>query len=295
MWVNDRIASCQKAIRRFLRERECECVRASEELHRCLLSPGQQSVFSVYIHLPEECAPSFDRVDGLAIQDPDGAVCVLLPRSSQKDLELAARLKLRGNVYKIAGIMQDVRRLVLAVDEGEWNNQSFMLMRARGEGIPFGVAEEARGPTRGSRVVIRNATIEDLDALLSLHMAYEREELSLESTQAETEMRMTSLLRQQIVAIAFCGDEPIGKINTNARGYFYDQIGGFYVKPECRSMRVGGSLFFYLLHKIAAERRDPVLFVRHENVPAISVYRRAGFQPAGEYGMSTMSSTRRLS
>ncbi len=284
MWGDDRIVFYREAACRFLREREFGCVRASENLQLYLSNPELQSFFSVYIHLPE--AGPRDRIDGLAVVDSDGVLCVLLPDSPRRDSELAGRLRLRRDLYRISGVERDVRRLVAALGEGEWQDQSYMLMRARSVDIAF--------PPKNARVAVRNAGPDDLDALLSLQMAYEREELNLKSTRSETALKVQSLLERQIVAIAFRGDEPIGKINTNARGYFYDQIGGFYVKPEYRSMGIGAAVLFYLLYRIKAERRDPVLFVRHENVPAIKVYRRAGFRPAGEYGMSTKG-TRRLS
>lgn len=293
MWINDHIASYQGAMRRFLRERECECVRASENLRRYLESPGRLKFLSVYIHIPQGCASSFDRIDGLVIGEPDEAFYILLPYSPKNDMELATRLRLGGSVHKIAGMEQDVKRLVSAVGEENWHRQSCMLMRARGPDIPFGKLEDGIAPRCALPVTVREAAGGDFDALLSLHMAYELEELNLESTQAEVAPRVQLLLDRRIVAVALYDGEPVGKINTNARGYFYDQIGGFYVKPEYRSSGIGGVLFSYLLHKIATERRSPVLFVRHENIPAIKVYRRAGFQPAGEYAMSTMSSTRR--
>jgi len=294
MWIDDRIASYQRAVRRFLREREFECVRASENFHRCLLNPELRGFCSIYIHLREGQSLSLGRVDGLAVQDPEGVLYVLLPDSRQNDIELATRLSLQENVLRVAGMRQDVRRLVSALGKGEWQDQSYMLMRACGVDIPFVLAQEGAVLSGGESVRIRDATEDDLDTLLSLHRAYEREELNLESSRAETALRIRWLLERQVVAMAFRGDEPVGKINTNARGSFYDQIGGFYVKPEYRSMGIGSALLFHLLREITAARRNPVLFVRQENVPAIKVYRRAGFRSSGEYAMSTKSPTRRL-
>jgi predicted GNAT family acetyltransferase len=85
--------------------------------------------------------------------------------------------------------------------------------------------------------------------------------------------------------MACAGDEAIGKVNTNARGMYFDQIGGFYVKKEWRSMGIGTNLLQYLLRRIEAEDRNAVLFVRHDNLAALRVYRHLGFLAVGEYAI----------
>ncbi len=284
MWVDDCSVAWEKAARRFLCEHEFRCVRASENLRLCLSSPALREFFSVYIHVPEIVADGC--IDGLAVADSDGALCVLLPDSLQEDRDLARMLRRQDAVPRVSGPVHDVRRVVAALGGAGWQDRSYLLMRASSMDIVF--------PPPDARIEVREAGKEDLDALLSLQMAYEREELNFKSTRAETMARIQSLLERQIVAVAFCGEELIGKVNTNARGYFYDQIGGFYVKPAYRSKGVGKAVLFHLLRRIKEEQRDPVLFVRPENLPAISVYRRAGFWLDGDYGMSTRGK-RRLS
>jgi len=284
MWVDECRVAYEQAVRRFLCEHEFCCVRASENLRLYLSNPALREFFSVYIHIPGIVAPG--RIDGLAVADSDGALCVLLPDSPREDHELARMLRRQDAVPRVSGPLDDVRRVVSALGGAGWLDRSYLLMRASSMDMVF--------PPTDARIEVREAGADDLDALLSLQMAYEREELNLKSTRSETTVRIQSLLERQMVVIAFCGDEPIGKVNTNARGYFYDQIGGFYVKPAYRSKGVGKAVLFHLLRRIKEEQRDPVLFVRPENVPAISVYRRAGFRPVGDYGMSTRG-TRRLS
>ncbi len=277
MWVDECGVAHEEAARRFLCEHEFRCVRASENLRLYVSSPALREFFSVYIHVPGIVAAGC--IDGLAVADADGALCVLLPDSPREDHELARMLRHQDAVPRVSGPLHDVRRVVSALGGAGWLDRSYLLMRASSMDMVF--------PSTDARIEVREARADDLDALLSLQMAYEREELNLKSTRSETTVRIQSLLERQMVVIAFCGNEPIGKVNTNARGYFYDQIGGFYVKPAYRSKGVGKAVLFHLLRRIKEEQRDPVLFVRPENVPAISVYRRAGFRPVGDYGMST--------
>jgi ribosomal protein S18 acetylase RimI-like enzyme len=284
MWVDECRGACEEAARRFLCGHEFRCVRASENLRLYVSNPALREFFSVYIHIPGIVAASC--IDGLAVADADGALCVLLPDSPSEDHELAMMLRRQDALPRISGPLHHVRRIVSALDGAGWLDRSYLLMRASSMDMVV--------PPTDARIEVRDAKTDDLDALLSLQMAYEREELNLRPTRSDTMARIQSLLEQQMVVIAFCGDEPVGKVNTNARGYFYDQIGGFYVKPAYRSKGIGKAVLFHLLRRIKEEQRDPVLFVRPENVPAISVYRRAGFLPVGDYGVSTRG-TRRMS
>lgn len=163
------------------------------------------------------------------------------------------------------------------------------MRRRRVLGAPSGSQKSVA--VEPSLAEIRDATDADLEALTLLHSAYEREELLMRSSRAETEFRIRALLVHQMISIAYIKGAPVGKINTNARGIFCDQIGGFYVMPAHRGRGIGTSLMRRLLDRIGLAEREAVLYVRRENAVARRMYERAGFLPAGEYAMSTVSPT----
>ncbi|MDH7484239.1 MAG: GNAT family N-acetyltransferase [Spirochaetales bacterium] len=93
------------------------------------------------------------------------------------------------------------------------------------------------------------------------------------------------MMEQQIVLVAERKGVCVGKINTNARGYLHDQIGGFYVQPAHRGSGIGQALLEALAGMIERSGRIPALFVRQDNVPALALYRKTGFVDAGLYAV----------
>jgi GNAT superfamily N-acetyltransferase len=286
MWTNARALLMEESILSFLRARECECVQAGEAVQSARSVPAGPPLFQIHVHRPSRTA-AFEAIDGIAVQWLDGAVHLILPPSPHDDAGLVALLKDTSNIRRIAGTKHAVMRITGKMPGMNWNHVSFLLMQLPHAQLPRQTTASDTPRVDGEPVRCADASFEDLDVLVSLHMAYEREELALYSVDAsETEMRIRSLLANQIVCMAWAGNEAIGKVNTNARGMYCDQIGGFYVKNEWRSMGLGTNLFIYLLKKIEAEGRHAVLFVRHDNLAALRLYQHLGFLPTGEYAIS---------
>jgi GNAT superfamily N-acetyltransferase len=283
MWTSARALLMEESILSFLRTREYECVQAGEAVQRARSVPADSAVVRIYVHRCPR-TPAFKAVDGIAVQWLDGAVHLILPPSPRDDAELAALLKRTSNIHRIAGTKQAVMRIADKMAGMNWHITPFLLMHL--PNAPSSHSASDVPMVDGKPVRCVDASLEDLNALVSLHLEYEREELALYSADAsETEIRMRSLLANQIVCMACAGDEAIGKVNTNARGMYFDQIGGFYVKKEWRSMGIGTNLLQYLLRRIEAEDRNAVLFVRHDNLAALRVYRHLGFLAVGEYAI----------
>lgn len=296
MWTSARALLMEESILSFLRTREYECVQAGEAVQSARSVPVGPPLFQIYVHRHSRTA-AFEAIDGIAVQWLDGAVHLILPPSPHDDAGLVALLKDTSNIRRIAGTKHAVMRITGKMPSMNWNHALFLLMQ-----LPHAQSSHSQQPhsqllrqkhvsdtprVDGEPVRCVDASFEDLNALVSLHLEYEREELALYSADAsETEMRMRSLLANQIVCMAWAGNEAIGKVNTNARGIYCDQIGGFYVKKEWRSMGIGTNLLLYLLKKIEAEGRHAVLFVRHDNLAALRVYQHLGFFAVGEYAIS---------
>lgn len=135
-------------------------------------------------------------------------------------------------------------------------------------------------------LVIRRALPEDLDSLLPLQEAYEREEVLLsqdlfDSGRTRSELKYN--LGAQIIYVAEHRGMIVAKAGTNARGIGYDQIGGVYTLPEYRGRKVARRLLLGLLFPIFAEGKGACLFVKKKNAAALRLYTNLGFRIAESY------------
>lgn len=122
---------------------------------------------------------------------------------------------------------------------------------------------------------------DDAERLLPLNIAYEKEELSVpENTFPYNLLLMLfkKKLEKEIVFAAKIENSFIGKAGTNAQGFFWNQIGGVYVKPEYRNLGIGTELIKVLLNNFYKEKKYAALFVKKTNKPALKVYLKAGFK-----------------
>lgn len=287
MWIRSTFFLDREVVDGFLREREYECVRLAETIEHARAYPSRAQDFLGLLHYG---SPGI--IDGAIAVDREGSVHCVLPKDGREDVSLRDLLNPRLRLKKVTGPAGDTLRLMCGLRMACRSTQMYTLMRlCRRLIAPFAVSEMGGVTKQHLPVEVRDATGEDSEDLIALHGDYEREELLMNSSRAETEYRIRMLQAHQMISVAYLGSSLIGKINTNARGIFCDQIGGFYVKPEYRSMSVGAALMNHLLLRIMTAEKDAVLYVRRGNVPALRIYDNAGFLPVGEYAMSTVSLT----
>lgn len=135
-------------------------------------------------------------------------------------------------------------------------------------------------------VIIRRADLSDLDAVLPLQEAYEREEVLTRIHRFNARACRASLARalgRQIVMIAEEGGRVVAKAGTNARGMRVDQVGGVYTIPQLRGRGIARSLMSALLAEIEGSGRRASLFVKPHNAPALSLYRGLGFEELDDF------------
>ncbi len=133
---------------------------------------------------------------------------------------------------------------------------------------------------------LRRAVPADLEALMPLQEAYEREEVLTpvhEFNRAACRASLARALERQLIFVAAEDGILVGKAGTNARGFSFDQVGGVYTLPERRGRGVALALMLALLEEVEASRKRPALFVKPENAPARALYRRLGFEDIGDY------------
>jgi predicted GNAT family acetyltransferase len=135
-------------------------------------------------------------------------------------------------------------------------------------------------PRVPSNLLIRQASERDTDYLFDIQKKYEIEEVLLAGSRFNSQATRAHLhetLRTQVVYLAEVGDTPVAKAGTNARGRFYDQLGGVFTESNLRSRGIGSLLMTKVLEHIGQERKSGTLFVKRENAPAVRMYRSLGF------------------
>ena len=137
----------------------------------------------------------------------------------------------------------------------------------------------------GGEEIIR-CTEHDLDALHPLQKDYMKDEVAVPGrsiTDAEVDITLRNILKNQLCFALLCDGEPVAKANTNAIGINCVQIGGVYTHPLYRRNGYAGALVQALCNRAQNAHRKPVLFVKEKNTPAFTLYQKLGFEECGRY------------
>jgi ribosomal protein S18 acetylase RimI-like enzyme len=129
-------------------------------------------------------------------------------------------------------------------------------------------------------VVIRRAVSADLDRLLPLETAYQKEEVLLSPSEAEPwfiRQNLAGQIKEQAVFLAERGGAIVAKGGTNAVGFGCIQLGGVYTRPEYRCQGLARTLVSHIVQWGANLGFRSALFVKPGNSPAVGLYRDLGF------------------
>jgi ribosomal protein S18 acetylase RimI-like enzyme len=138
-------------------------------------------------------------------------------------------------------------------------------------------------------LVIRPPAGSDREAIFHLQAAYEQEEVLPRDAvfnAAASRLSLERALGCEQMLVAELGGVLVGKINTSARSFTRCQIGGVFVRPDCRGMGIAlrmGAVFFRAL---ILGGSGATLFVKKKNSAARALYRRLGFSALGDYRIS---------
>ncbi|MBI9103387.1 MAG: GNAT family N-acetyltransferase [Spirochaetales bacterium] len=138
-------------------------------------------------------------------------------------------------------------------------------------------------------LTIRRATVADAQLLFPLQQAYELEEVIMDPATFSPLLCMENLrkqLKNEIIFLAEMYGVPIAKAGTNARGLYYAQLGGIYTIPAHRSKGFSQVLVQHLIKELNRLNLSTCLFVKPENTPAISVYKKCGMDDIGDFRIS---------
>ena len=301
-WSRLREQDCEDLVT-FLRAQEYRCVEGSELVKDLFAQASFKNAelpegFACWIHRIDNGFGASGGIDGMTLCRRNGNCYCILPSTRADDDELGKHLRAFSAYLNVLGQkidvvrMQDAARLEIA----EIQDYVLMISRpmtARPMMAKSGLATattatspyDATLPSLLPSLIIRDALWHDLQALCTLHSEYLIEELRLPApvAQEDAAKKVPVLLESQHVVMALVEGAPVGKANTNARGFAASQIGGVYVRPQFRGHGVASSMVAALVRTLAEQGQSCVLFVRPDNTAAIRVYAKLGFEAVGEY------------
>ncbi|PHM26164.1 GNAT family N-acetyltransferase [Xenorhabdus budapestensis] len=109
--------------------------------------------------------------------------------------------------------------------------------------------------------------------------------LTYEEEHTKSEQEFVTILTDSLVLGAYLNNKLVGMIRFQ-RGVGYKNshkgtIWGFYVKPDCRGLKIGEKLIGKLMAILEGNVKQISLAVVEENVSAINLYKKFGFEIYG--------------
>ncbi|MFP4550923.1 MAG: GNAT family N-acetyltransferase [Spirochaetales bacterium] len=226
-----------------------------------------------------------DRVTGALLQNLSGLYYPVLdpihPTIEPELVQLCTRVTRR--VYSVMGRQEDVLAFEASLARSPHQCLDYYLM------VQHHVPPERPFPRVPRGFVVHTAKPDDVETLFSLQKQYEIEEVLLPGNTfhaASSRKHLESTLSSEIVLYGTLADRPIAKVATNARGIFYDQIGGVFTEPSFRSRGISSLLMTRLLEQIAKAGKSGTLFVKKDNASAIKMYTNLGFVREHDFRIS---------
>jgi len=256
----------------FLKEREKYCVSASwrflsmkERRDHIWYMPGAGGEISaLLVHNRQSLFPVFDKNSQIPA-----------PR-------FLNRFLCKVYIHAIQGLREDAERLeALMEDQGYYAVEriEYELMNLDSKVSP------ATRPVP-SGLILRPPLPKDEDALFALQSAYEKEEVlpvNAVFNPAIARLNILNILKKELVLVAELDGQVVGKINTSAESFTRYQIGGVYVRPDCRNLGIGSKMAAVFADSLLVQGKGLSLFVKKRNVAACSVYRKIGFSVTADY------------
>ena len=121
----------------------------------------------------------------------------------------------------------------------------------------------------------------DSDILFELQKAYIKEEVAPAGKNPgdlEISVVLKQIIKNQICLALFSDGEAVAKANTNAIGWNCVQLGGIYTHPLYRKNGYAHHLVYNLCKRILKAGKTATLYVKGNNLPAASLYKKIGFK-----------------
>ncbi|MCL2070522.1 MAG: GNAT family N-acetyltransferase [Treponema sp.] len=259
----------------FFRLREKYCVAASARFrlmqnrgHLWHLSAAGGDFAALLLHSRQSLFPVFDknpRVPG--------------PRFLNRFLG-------RVPIYSLQGLREDAELLEeLMESQGYFAAERIDYELMSLDDLPKAEALKA-GP---EALVLRPPEPKDSEQLFALQSAYEQEEVLPKKAvfnPAACRLGLDRMIASELVLLAELNGQVVGKINTSAESFTRYQIGGVYVRPDCRGQGIAAKMTAVFTRKLLSQGKGISLFVKKQNKAAIKAYRKTGFCGLADYRIS---------
>ena len=260
----------------YLRAREKLCVSASARFlktaesrgHIWYLGEANGEISALLLHSRNSLFPVFDK-------NPRIPGPLFLNRFLGK-----------VQIHSVQGLKEDVELLEL-------------LMEAQGyfaaERIDYALmsldnmAEQAVYKIGPEGLILREPEAKDEEELFALQSAYEQEEVLPKNAvfnAASCRYNLQRILSSEQVLVAEMNGRLVGKMNTSAHSFTRCQIGGVYVRPDCRGRGIAAKMTAVFAQKLLLMGKGISLFVKKRNEAALKVYKKSGFAVLADYRIS---------
>jgi len=186
-------------------------------------------------------------------------------------------------IHALQGLREDTELLeILMQGQGYFASEriEYDLMGLDSESRPEAFRSGPAGLT------LRPPLPEDEENIFALQSAYEQQEVLPANAAFDPvvcRLNLQHILSREQVLVAELDGQVVGKINTSAESFTRYQIGGVYVRPDCRGLGIGGKMTAVFAQNLLAQGKGITLFVKKRNTAAGKVYRRAGFTVLADY------------
>lgn len=260
-------------INEFLQKYEQFCVSLCSQVRRC-----EKNVFVLLNETGE--------IWGVIHLDSGITHCLPFYKTENKQFE-ECFLKLISQIKKISCVDGEKVSTNLIVNLLEKNNHKvfysneYFLMTKENE---LGLPPPASLLSMGEEIV--GCKTDHAEDLYELQFQYLKEEVAPPGrTLNELYVRsnIKSILKNQKVFAIESDGKFVSKVNTNAIGWNWVQIGGVYTDPLYRRNGYSLCLLSTLCRRINKTGRKSVLFVKKKNLPAFALYEKLGFTKSAEF------------
>jgi len=259
----------------YLREREKFCVSASARFlkmsenrrsgHIWRLSGREGEISALLLHTQQALYPIFNK--NSAVPGPS----------------FLNRFLCKVPIHSLQGLREDAEILeTLMEEQGYYATEQIDYVLMSMDSGPRPEALRA-GP---AGLVLRAPRQEDEETVFALQSVYEQEEVlpkNAEFYAPACRLNLQHILANERVLVAEWGGQVVGKINTSAESFTRRQIGGVYVRPDCRGRGICTKMTAVFAGELLSMGRGVTLFVKTRNKTAIKAYHKAGLVSLADY------------
>jgi len=193
------------------------------------------------------------------------------------------------DIHAVQGIRRDAEQLESLMEGQGYFASERIDYHLMSLDPPSDTAEWMAHKNNPSGLIMRKPAASDEESLFALQAAYEQEEVLPENSvfdPTSCRLNLKRIVSSERIIVAELGGQVVGKINTSAESFSRHQIGGVYVRPDCRGLGIGLKMTIALSEPLLAQGKGLTLFVKKRNAAAVKVYRNAGFSILADYRIS---------